>query len=51
MAGVGGVLLLGEEITGAMVMGMIVIASGIALIQEYRKPAGWLRRYPHRGSY
>ena len=51
VAGVGGVLLLGEEITGAMVIGMIVIASGIALIQEYRKPAGWLRRYPHRGSY
>ncbi len=51
VAGVGGVLLLDEEITGIMVVGMIVIASGIALIQEYRKPAGWLRRYPHRGSY
>lgn len=51
VAGVGGVLLLDEEITGTMVIGMIVIASGIALIQEYRKPAGWLRRYPHRGSY
>ena len=51
VAGVGGVLLLDEEITGTMVVGMIVIASGIALIQEYRKPAGWLRRYPHRGSY
>ena len=51
VAGVGGVLLLDEEITGAMVIGMLVIASGIALIQDYRKPAGWLRRYPHRGSY
>lgn len=51
VAGVGGVLLLGEEITGAMVVGMIVIASGIALIQDYRKPVGLLRRYPHRGSY
>ncbi|MCY3778679.1 MAG: DMT family transporter [Chloroflexi bacterium] len=51
VAGVGGVLLLGEEITSTMVVGMIVIAGGIALLQEYKKPAGVLRRYPHRGSY
>ena len=51
VAGIGGVLLLGEEITGTMVIGMIVIVGGIALLQEYRKPTGLLRRYPHRGSY
>ena len=51
VAGVGGVLLLGEEITGAMVIGMLVIVGGIAFLQEYRKPTGLLRRYPHRGSY
>lgn len=51
VAGVGGVLLLDEEITVTMVIGMIVIASGIGLIQEYRRPVGLLRRYPHRGSY
>lgn len=51
VAGVGGVLLLGEEITGAMVLGMAVILGGVALLQEFRGIAGVLRRYPHRGSY
>ena len=51
VAGIGGVLVLDEIITSTMVMGMIVIVSGIALLQEYQKPAGLLRRYPHRGSY
>ncbi len=51
VAGVGGVLFLGEEITMTMLLGMAVIVGGIALLQEYRKPAGLLRRYPHRGSY
>ena len=51
VAGIGGVLLLGEEITGMMVVGMIVIVAGIALLQQYRKPTGLLRRFPHRGSY
>ena len=51
VAGIGGVLVLGEEITTTMVVGMIVIVGGIALLQEYRKPAGLLRRFPHRGSY
>lgn len=51
VAGVGGVLILDEIITTTMVIGMIVIVGGIALLQEYRNPAGLLRRYPHRGSY
>ncbi len=51
VAGVGGVLFLGEVITPTMVFGMAVIVSGIALLQEYKKPAGVLRRFPHRGSY
>lgn len=51
VAGIGGVLFLGEEITTLMVFGMAVIVSGIALLQEYKKPAGVLRRFPHRGSY
>ena len=51
VAGIGGVLVLGEEITTTMVFGMVVIIGGIALLQEYRKPTGLLRRYPHRGSY
>ena len=51
VAGVGGVLFLGEEITATMVVGMIIIVSGIALLQQVRKPTGLLRRYPHRGSY
>ena len=51
VAGVGGVLVLGEEITSTMVVGMIVIVGGIALLQQYRKPTGLLRRFPHRGSY
>ena len=51
-AGIGGVLLLGEEITATMLLGMGIIVSGIALLQEYNRPAaGWMRRYPHRGSY
>jgi len=51
VAGVGGVLFLGEEITSAMLIGMVVIIGGIALLQEFRKPTGLLRRFPHRGSY
>ena len=51
VAGIGGVLFLGEEITTTMLFGMAVIVSGIALLQEYKKPAGVLRRFPHRGSY
>ena len=51
VAGIGGVLFLGEIITTTMVIGMVVIVGGIALLQEYKKPVGLLRRYPHRGSY
>ncbi len=51
VAGIGGVLFLGEEITGTMVVGMLVIIGGIVLLQQYRVPTGLLRRYPHRGSY
>lgn len=51
VAGVGGVLLLGEEITGTMLIGMVIIVGGIALLQEIRTPTVWMRRYPHRGSY
>ena len=51
VAGIGGVLILGEEITLTMLFGMGIIVSGIALLQEYGSPAAWLRRYPHRGSY
>ncbi len=51
VAGVGGVLLLGEEITGTMLVGMVIIVGGIALLQELRSSTVWLRRYPHRGSY
>ena len=35
VAGIGGVLVLGEEITATMFFGMIVIIGGIALLQEY----------------
>ena len=51
VAGIGGMLVLGEEITLTMLIGMGVIVSGIALLQEYNMPATWMRRYPHRGSY
>lgn len=51
VAGIGGVLFLGEEITGTMLVGMVIIVGGIALLQQYRKPTGLLRRFPHRGSY
>lgn len=51
VAGIGGVLLLGEEITGTMLAGMVIIVGGIALLQQYRRPTGLLRRFPHRGSY
>ncbi len=51
VAGIGGVLVLDEEITLTMLVGMGIIVSGIALLQEYNSPAAWLRRYPHRGSY
>ncbi len=46
VAGLGGVLVLGEEITGTMLLGMAVILGGIALLQEYKKPSILLRRYP-----
>ncbi len=51
VAGIGGVLVLGEEITLTMIFGMGVIVSGIALLQEYKASVTWMRRYPHRGSY
>ncbi len=51
VAGIGGVLVLDEEITLTMLVGMGIIVGGIALLQEYNSPAAWLRRYPHRGSY
>ena len=51
VAGIGGVLVLGEEITLTMIFGMGVIVSGIALLQEYKSAVTWMRRYPHRGSY
>lgn len=35
VAGFGGVLILGEEFTTTMVVGMIVIVSGITLLQQY----------------
>jgi drug/metabolite transporter (DMT)-like permease len=37
-AGLGGVLLLNETITSLMIVGMIIIISGIALIQERSQP-------------
>ena len=51
VAGIGGVLVLGEEITLTMIIGMIVIMGGIAMIQEPGKALDLFRRYPHRGSY
>lgn len=51
VAGIGGVLVLGEEITLTMLIGMVVIVGGIAMIQEHGKPLDLFRRYPHRGSY
>ncbi len=37
VAGIGGVIVLGEEFTTTMLIGMVVIISGIALLQEYGK--------------
>lgn len=37
IAGIGGVVILGEEITQTMIVGMVVIISGIALLQEVHK--------------
>ena len=51
VAGIGGVLVLGEEITTTMLIGMGVIVGGIAMLQEYSSRVTWMRRYPHRGSY
>ncbi|MCY3831676.1 MAG: DMT family transporter [Chloroflexi bacterium] len=51
VAGIGGAVFLGEVISSTMLVGMIIIISGIALLQEFRKPTGLLRRFPHRGSY
>ena len=46
VAGIGGVLVLGEEITATMLFGMVTIISGIALLQEYRK-----KRNPPRRNF
>lgn len=43
VAGIGGVLVLGEEITTTMLVGMVIIVSGIALLQEYQKKQRRLR--------
>ncbi len=45
VAGITGVLLLDEEITGTMLAGMAVIVAGVALLQEVKKPSFLLRRY------
>ncbi len=50
-AGIGGVLVLGEEITLTMLIGMGIIVSGIVLLQEYNSPATWMRRFPQRASF
>ena len=44
VAGIGGVLVLGEEITATMLFGMVAIISGIALLQEYQKKRNRLGR-------
>ena len=43
VAGIGGVLLLDEEITATMLVGMVIIIGGIALLQQYQKPAWQMR--------
>jgi drug/metabolite transporter (DMT)-like permease len=37
VAGLGGVLVLGEEFTSTMIFGMIVIIAGVALLQEFQQ--------------
>jgi len=37
VAGMGGVVILGEEFTSTMIFGMIVIIAGVALLQEFDK--------------
>jgi len=37
VAGVGGVVILGEEFTNTMIVGMIIIIAGVALLQEFEK--------------
>jgi len=37
VAGIGGVVVLGEEFTNTMIFGMIVIIAGVALLQEFEK--------------
>jgi drug/metabolite transporter (DMT)-like permease len=39
VASLGGVLLLGEQMTGGMIIGMLLIASGLALINQFRRAA------------
>jgi len=36
VAGIGGVIILGEEVTTTMIVGMVVIISGISLLQEFK---------------
>ena len=38
VATIGGLLVLGETITGRMIIGMIIILAGIAVINLRRKP-------------
>ena len=53
IAGTGGVIILGEEFTSTMIIGMIIIVSGITLLQEfgkeqtrYRKPTSQIAIQP-----
>jgi len=39
VASLGGVLLLGEQMTGGMIIGMLLIASGLVLINQFRRAA------------
>jgi drug/metabolite transporter (DMT)-like permease len=39
VAGLGGVLILGEQITGGMIFGMLLIAAGLTLINRFRQAA------------
>lgn len=51
VAGIGGVLVLGEEITATMLVGMAVIIGGIALLQEVqRRPNRWRPRFRFMSS-
>lgn len=37
VAGIGGVIVIGEEVTTTMIVGMVVIISGISLLQEFKR--------------